>query len=100
MRAEALAVAIALLLGGCAARAPAPERNRDVSYNYRELEPGRQGALTGPDGVWTIDSSGRARTDTEKRREECAPRSDTGASVERRADGSCPAAPTVLLPKP
>jgi hypothetical protein len=55
MRALPTAAALALLLGGCAAPAPAPkaERGEKISYNRRELE-SRPGLLTGHDGVWTI----------------------------------------------
>jgi hypothetical protein len=58
MRALAAATACALLLGGCAAGAPAtPEKaakNAPVGgYNRREL-PTAQGLFTGKDGVWTI----------------------------------------------
>jgi hypothetical protein len=55
MRALAAALACALLLAGCAGRAPAPasEGEEKVSYNRRELE-SRPGLLTGRDGTWTI----------------------------------------------
>lgn len=53
MRALALAMAFALLLGGCMNRPPRKDRSGEVSYNRRDLPP-EPGLLTGPDGVWTI----------------------------------------------
>jgi hypothetical protein len=57
MRGAALAVSIALLLGGCAARAPSGGPTHPISHNRRELPAGEVGLLTGRDGVWTIYSS-------------------------------------------
>ena len=53
MRALALAMALALLLGGCMNRPPRKDRSGEISYNRRDLPP-EQGLFTGPDGVWTI----------------------------------------------
>jgi hypothetical protein len=107
MRRASLAVALALLLGGCAgARAPVTDRAPSAGYNYRELQPGRPGVLTGADGVWTVYRSGdRVPPDTNTRRKECDPASDAGARVAPEPGGeACPAPAeprrTVLLPKP
>ena len=101
MRAATLALAIALLLGGCAG-APAAGVNERTGYNRRELQPDTQGLLTGPRGVWTIYSSGPApKSQPEARQEEC---SASGGAAQDASDTSCPAPAkphrTVLLPAP
>ena len=53
MRAVALAIVLALLLGGCMNRPPHRDRSGEVSYNRRDLPP-EPGLFTGKDGVWTI----------------------------------------------
>jgi hypothetical protein len=53
MRGWALALAAALLLGGCTSRPPRHDRSGEVSYNRRELPPS-QGLFSGKDGVWTV----------------------------------------------
>jgi hypothetical protein len=102
MRGAALAIAIALLLAGCAAGAPASGVNEKQGYNRRELQPDTPGLLTGPRGVWTIYSSGPApKSQPEARQEEC---SASGGAAQDASDTSCPAPAkphrTVLLPAP
>jgi hypothetical protein len=53
MRGVALALAAALLLGGCTSRPARHDRSGEVSYNRRELPPS-PGLFTGEDGVWTV----------------------------------------------
>jgi len=101
MRATALALAITLLLGGCAG-APASGVNERTGYNRRELQPDTPGLLTGPRGVWTIYSSGPApKSSADARRAEC---SASGGAAHDAPDKSCPAPAkprrTVLLPPP
>ena len=59
MRAPALAIVLALLLGGCMNRPPHRDRSGEVSYNRRDLPP-EPGLFTGKDGVWTIYRNNRA----------------------------------------
>jgi hypothetical protein len=101
MRATALALASALLLGGCAG-APASGVNERTGYNRRELQPDTQGLLTGPRGVWTIYSSGPApKSSPDARSTECSAAAGTAQDA---PDASCPAPAkphrTVLLPAP
>jgi hypothetical protein len=53
MRTLTLAIALALLLGGCMNRPARKDRSGEVSYNRRDLPP-EQGLFSGPDGSWTI----------------------------------------------
>jgi len=102
MRSAALAISIALLLGGCAAGAPATQESQKSGYNRRELRPDTPGVLTGPDGVWTIYSSSHpAKSATDARPTQCAPVANQLPPA--TPDGACPAPAkprTVLLPKP
>ena len=102
MRGAALAIAIALLLAGCAAGAPASGVNDKQGYNHRELQPDTPGLLTGPRGVWTVYSSGAEAKSAASAREEACTASKDGPRT--APDGSCPAPAkpprTVLLPKP
>ena len=52
MRGVALAVAAALLAGGCTSRPARHDRSDEISYNRRELPPS-PGLFTGEDGSWT-----------------------------------------------
>jgi len=98
MRTTALALAIALLLGGCAG-APESGVNERTGYNRRELQPDTQGLLTGPRGVWTIYSSGPApKGKPDARSTEC---SAPGGTAPDAPDANCPKPHrTVLLPAP
>lgn len=83
MRALALAMALALLLGGCMNRPARRDRSGEISYNRRDLPP-EQGLFTGCDGVWTV-----YRSDADTPSHACPPSPDE-VRVKRDPPGALP----------